>query len=105
MLALSDILVTTSKQEGLPVNVMEAMASKKPIIASNIRGHVDLIQHELNGLLFDYQDVNLLRKHILNLYNNRRLSETLGANSQMKISEYSTNSVMHEMANIYEKFM
>ncbi|MBQ8145400.1 MAG: glycosyltransferase [Clostridia bacterium] len=38
-----DIYVSASKIEGLPFNIMEAMHLKKPIVASNIKGHSDLL--------------------------------------------------------------
>ena len=49
-----DIYVSASQIEGLPFNIMEAMYAKKPIVASNIKGHTDLLPlaslYELNSL-------------------------------------------------------
>lgn len=42
----ADICVSSSRSEGLPFNIMEAMASGLPIIASRIKGHEDLIPQE-----------------------------------------------------------
>ena len=47
----SDILVTASKMEGLPFNVMEALFCGVPVVATDIKGHSDLIQNRKNGLL------------------------------------------------------
>ncbi len=47
----SDILVTASKMEGLPFNVMEALFCRVPVVATNIKGHSDLIENQKNGLL------------------------------------------------------
>ncbi len=49
----SDILISGSKMEGLPFNVMEALYCGLPVIASDIKGHSDLITDGVNGLLFD----------------------------------------------------
>lgn len=56
LLQVSDVLVSTSRQEGLPVNVMEGMAHGLPIVASNIRGHNDLLNKYNNGFLFESDD-------------------------------------------------
>lgn len=55
----SDILVTASKMEGLPFNVMEALYCALPVVATDIKGHRDLISHGKNGLLthIDYMDI------------------------------------------------
>ena len=49
--AVADVFVFPSFREGLPVSMMEAMASGLPCIASKIRGNVDLIDNSENGYL------------------------------------------------------
>ena len=51
LLEASDVFAFPSKREGLSVSVMEAMFMKKPVIASKIRGNIDLIKDGENGLL------------------------------------------------------
>ena len=55
----SDILVTASKMEGLPFNVMEALYCNLPVVATDIKGHNDLILNGKNGLLAecDFTDI------------------------------------------------
>lgn len=54
----SDIFIMPSLQEGLSVALMEAMSCGKPVIASLIRGNVDLIDEEKGGLLVHAKSVN-----------------------------------------------
>lgn len=51
LLEAADVFAFPSKREGLSVSVMEAMFMKKPVIASKIRGNIDLIKDGENGLL------------------------------------------------------
>ena len=53
-LQISDLYVSTSMQEGLPVNILEALAVGLPVIASNCRGNRDLVKEES---LFEIGDV------------------------------------------------
>ena len=50
LLPLCDIAVASSRREGLPVNVMEAMACGLPVVATANRGHSELVVHELHEL-------------------------------------------------------
>lgn len=52
-LKISDLILSVSKQEGLPLNVMEAIFMKKYVIATSCRGNVDLITDKVNGFIID----------------------------------------------------
>ncbi len=48
----ADLYVAPCKSEGLPFNVIEALGTEIPIVASDIKGHNDLIEDGVTGLLF-----------------------------------------------------
>ena len=54
--AAADVCVSASRIEGLPFNVMEAMYSGRPVVATRIKGHTDLITDGAEGLLYEYND-------------------------------------------------
>ena len=57
LLQMCDIAVASSLREGLPVNIMEAMACGLPVIASENRGHRELIINNVNGWTVDREDI------------------------------------------------
>ncbi|MDF3002385.1 MAG: hypothetical protein K0Q48_2504 [Bacillota bacterium] len=65
-----DAAVSTSKIEGLPFNIMEAMACGLPVVASDIKGHRELVEHGVNGLLFGSGDKEQLKAELLKAYYN-----------------------------------
>lgn len=82
LLYASDVFVFPSYREGLSVSLMEAMASGKPIVASKIRGNVDLID-EKGGALFEPHSVYECRSAV------QRVMEADIA----KISEYNVKKI------------
>nr|MDH3175118.1 glycosyltransferase [Bacillus pumilus] len=61
---LSDVCVSTSLREGLGMNLLEAMSAEKPVIATENRGHCELIRHGVNGFLVKPHDVNDLAEYL-----------------------------------------
>ena len=56
LLKISDLALSSSNQEGLPVNIMEDMYCGLPVIATNCRGNRDLIENGKNGYVVDIGD-------------------------------------------------
>lgn len=95
--------VTTSKIEGLPFNVMEAMACGLPVVASKIKGHQELIDHSENGLLFDLADPNQLAQHLIEVYQNSTFRAQCRQASQKKLSQFSIETVLPQIMKIYQR--
>lgn len=93
-----DIFAFSSFHEGLPVSVMEAMASGLPVVCSRIRGNTDLID-ENGGILFNLHSVEDCKNAI-----NALLKEDLlkmGNYNMKKIKNYSYEKVNEIMLKIY----
>ncbi|MBT2657079.1 glycosyltransferase family 4 protein [Bacillus sp. ISL-18] len=101
LLNISDLAVASSQREGLPVNIMEAMACGLPVVANNNRGHRELIQNEKNGWLIENQSSDFAEKIKL-IANNRQLKNELGSNGRKKIlTNFSNQKVLGEKSEIY----
>lgn len=99
----SDVAVTPSMIEGLPFNVMEAMASGLPVIASDIKGHHDLIHHKENGLLFPSGDMDQLAEQLVQIYSDPTLRQQLGEANKEKIHNFSLTKVKPEILRLYQE--
>ena len=60
LLKISDLSLSTSKREGLPVNVIEALHMGLPVIGTDCRGTRDLIQNEQTGYRIKIDDTKSL---------------------------------------------
>lgn len=105
ILQLADLYIHPSFREGLPVSVMEAMASSLPVICSNIRGNNDLIDENKGGYLINPNSESEFGKKINKLLNNQDLVKNMGEYNANKIKDYSMENVLNEMERIYKEFM
>lgn len=101
----TDIVTLVSKREGLPKSIMEAMAAGKPVVATNVRGNRDLVEHGKTGLLVELGDVDGLAAAIEKLVSNPEQRAAMGAAGREKIKEYSLEKVLAEMAAIYNRYL
>lgn len=69
LINISNLAVTSSIQEGLPVNVMEAIYVGIPVVATACRGNRDLIQNNKNGYIIDINDREGFCEKVLKVYN------------------------------------
>lgn len=102
LLMLSDIAVASSRREGLPVNVMEAMATGLPLVVTDVRGHRDLVKDSQNGFIVAVDDVGDFSDSIERLYQDDELRYKFGKKSIKLVQEYSLENVLKEMEDIYE---
>nr|BCB22625.1 glycosyl transferase, group 1 [Erysipelothrix rhusiopathiae] len=97
----SNLVVSCSFREGLPISIIESMALGKPVLASNIRGHIDLIKDDLFLYELKEDKIDLFNK-VLNLINNKQLLDKQGKFNQIESSSYKIDNVLSSLREIYE---
>lgn len=100
--ALADISVSSSRQEGLPINLIEAMALGNPIIASDVRGNNDLVVDGKNGYLIELNDSQTMADRIIELIENPSKIDELGAESLKLVGQYGVDAVLDNMVEVYK---
>jgi glycosyltransferase involved in cell wall biosynthesis len=79
LLADSDVFVLSSRSEGLPVSVLEAMAAELPVVASRVGGLAELVVDGETGILVPPGDIPALSAALGDLVDDRELRRKLGA--------------------------
>ena len=105
LIEISDIYVSASDREGLPVNIMEAMNMEIPIVATDCRGNRDLVLDRESGFLVPLNDVDNFVDKIKTVLREKKLVEKMIEKSKERTKEYSLDYVKEQMKNIYEKGM
>lgn len=97
----ADIAVTASRSEGLPFNVMEAMRTGLPVVASRVKGHVDLIDDGESGLLYSYGDEKELAEKITLLLKEPELKQKIAAKAKESIKPYGLENAFPKVWSYY----
>lgn len=101
---LSDLGISSSKQEGLGLNLIEEMMCGLPVVASVDRGHKEIVDNGINGFLFEQNNSEHFVKLILEALcekNYLKLSEKAIA----KAENFELSNSLNEMSKIYRIYM
>ncbi len=101
LLKITDVSVSSSLREGLPVNILEAMASGIPVVATNARGVRDLITDGINGYVVDVNKEDIFIDKILKLYNDNEFKSNISKNNLKDVKKYYLSDVINDMKFFY----
>jgi glycosyltransferase involved in cell wall biosynthesis len=94
--------LSTSRWEGLPLSLIEAMACGLPIVATSVSGNVDLVIHNETGFLFDQEAPEQAADYIRQLIEDRQLHARMSAKSrEIAISKFSSAQMAKTMHSLY----
>lgn len=98
-----DIVLLFSKWEGLPISVIEAMFAGKPVVASNVGGIKELIDHGKNGYLLDDFHMESGVAYISDLIHDAKLRETMGMTGRsMACSRFTLDRMVRQYHELYK---
>jgi glycosyltransferase involved in cell wall biosynthesis len=101
-LAGCDAVVSTASQEGLPRNVLEAMACGLPVVAWNIRGCRDLVSNGSTGFLVPFGDLDGMCSRLDELSRDEAMRRDMGAAARDRVvHEFGQDRVLEAMRRIY----
>jgi len=102
LLAAFDVFVLASRAEGMPNAVLEAMAARRPIVASAVGGVGELIRHEREGLLVPVGDPDALAAAVEGLLDDPGRAERLATAARARVeAEFSFAERVRRLEAIY----
>ncbi len=106
LLQLIDVFVLSSTSEGLPLSVIEAMASSKPVVATNVGGLPEIVVHDQTGYLVEPQNARALAEKLIFFLENEALRNRMGQAGRKVIEEkYSLKTMIDNYQNLYENLV
>jgi glycosyltransferase involved in cell wall biosynthesis len=101
----SDVVVLTSLNEGTPVSIIEAMASGKAVVSTDVGGVKDVFEDGYSGMLAKNNEEDFSDK-LYQLISNKELRNSLGYNSEKVIfQKYSYSRLIDDTTQLYAKLI
>lgn len=98
----ADIFVLLSKSEGLPLSIIEAMREGIPVVASDVGGVSELLQHGRQGFLVKKGDQDFLTEALLSLISSEELRKKYGVSARNRfINEFSFAKMYDQTEMLY----
>ena len=98
------MFILCSHYEGMPITLIEAMATALPIVATSVGGVVDMIDDGINGLLCNDTDDDISQK-IIRMISDEDLRRKCGSSALEKSKMFSAESMAEEYLRIYAKVL
>ena len=103
LLSMLDVFVLSSLSEGLSLTLIEACAAAKPMVATDVGGNPEIVEHESNGLLVPSDRPEDLAKAILEILSHEVKARLMGEKGRKKFEEEFTLDVMvKKYEDLYE---
>lgn len=103
LLAISDVFCLPSYREGMPRSIIEAMAMECAIVATNIRGSREEVDHGVNGYLVGLNDPSALANSFERLADDKRLLRSFQEEARKKaVTLYNEKKVVRRQLKVFE---
>ncbi|MBC8162361.1 MAG: glycosyltransferase [Roseiflexaceae bacterium] len=103
ILAQTDIFVLSSLWEGLPLTAIEAMASARAVVLTDVGGNRELVETSSNGLIVPPGDVSALANALLTLVNDAQCRVAFGKAARARVRvDFSIETITRQYEVLYE---
>lgn len=100
-----DILLFTSKTEGLGTGILDAFAAGCPVVCTNAGGIPEIAEHEINCLMSEVGDAEGLSKSVIRLIEDHDLRNKIIDNSLEKVNDFSIDKMLDDTINVYKEVL
>lgn len=101
----SDILIQPSLVEGISTSILEAMACKTTVIATNVGGNIELIQDQESGILIGPKNHEMFCKKIVELMSDSYLRNKISTLAYETVKKYDWNIIGKQYLDLYNSLL
>lgn len=101
-----DVLLLPSANEGTPVSVIEALAARRPAVATRVGGTSDVVRDGVDGFLVEAGDADALGERLAELATDAERRERMGAEGRERVLErYAVDRLVDDVDRLYRSLL
>jgi N-acetyl-alpha-D-glucosaminyl L-malate synthase BshA len=106
LLSCADLFLLPSEEESFGLAALEALSSKTPVIGTHIGGIPEVVDHNINGFLYNVGDVDAMASSALELLTNDGLMERFQTEARQKaIDVFEAKSIIPQYEDYYKQIL
>lgn len=103
VLSVCDVFVLSSISEAFPIVNIEAMAAKKPVVATNIAGIPEIVRHNINGILVPPKHSEALAEAMVRILTDKKLAKEMGLKGREIVEgKFTIEQILSDYFSLYE---
>jgi glycosyltransferase involved in cell wall biosynthesis len=104
--AAFDVLILPSANEGTPVSVIEALAARRPVVATDVGGVSDVVRDGVDGFLVEAGDTSALAERLATLAGDEALRTRMGeAGRERVLRRYAVSRLVDDVDRLYRSLL
>ena len=104
LIAAADVFVLSSRQEGFPITILEAMAAGKPVVATDVGGCAEAVAHGETGLIVPPEDPHALAEALTYVLSHPEEARQMGeAGRRRVIANFTIELMIDQHLAVYDK--
>ena len=105
LLPVMEVYCLTSKNEGLGRSILEAQAAGVPVIATEVGGVPEIVEHEFSGILIPSQDVTALCGSLVRINAESSLRKKLIQGASIRLNRFSLKKTLADIDKLYQELL
>ena len=102
----ADIISLTSRWEGLPYVLLEAMAWSRPVVTTAVNACPEIVKHGITGYIVPQSDVVAWANYVIKLLENPEQSVDMGQRgNELVIEEFSLQKMIDQIQRLYDRLI
>lgn len=101
LMKISDMVLSCSKTEGMPIEIIEGLMCHIPVVATNCRGTREIVENNSNGFLVEINDDEKMAGAITAIISGQNIIEMFSRTDISNLDKYKLENVLDEMDSIY----